>query len=580
MRTTTLAICLTLTLACAAPPERAAVGEGERLVADYVERYLEVFPTAAVEAGRHDYDAVLEDLSSARLAEWLTFNRTTLQAIESLNASDLGDEDRLDLELVERRARLAVFDFDVMDRPRADPLFWTSRIGDATVFLLVRDDAPREQRVRGAVARALALPHLAGQARAALDGSRTLVAPEVAAIAARQVRASARFYGEGLAGAADGLDEELRGAAAEAGAAAGAALTELADFLDVLATEAAGSPRLGDRYAERFALATGETAPLAEVLERARAALADKTRETAEYGRRVWPAILPGETPPAGDDELIRRLFHRIGDDHAATVEEFVGDYESLLAGAVDFVRGHDLMTLPEPLTVHTARSPSFFVGQSVGGVYPAGPWAPNDAETLFFLPTPADDVTAEQRDAFFRDFNHHFNVMITPHEMIPGHYVQLKLAARHPRKVRALFADGVYVEGWGTFCERLMLDLGWGGPADRVAHLKKQLENIARTIVDIRVHTEGMTRDEVIDFVQGEAFQEAQFAANMWTRAITSSPQLTSYFLGYESVRRLYDDVRAARGDAFDLREFMDGMMELGPVPVARYREHMLAAR
>ncbi|MCH7728848.1 MAG: hypothetical protein IH991_20535, partial [Planctomycetes bacterium] len=42
---------------------------------------------------------------------------------------------------------------------------------------------------------------------------------------------------------------------------------------------------------------------------------------------------------------------------------------------------------------------------------------------------------------------------------------------ARHPRKVRALFGDGVYIEGWGTFCERLMLDLGWGGPLDRLAH-------------------------------------------------------------------------------------------------------------
>jgi uncharacterized protein (DUF885 family) len=166
---------------------------------------------------------------------------------------------------------------------------------------------------------------------------------------------------------------------------------------------------------------------------------------------------------------------------------------------------------------------------------------------------------------------------MITPHEMIPGHYLQLKLAARHPSKVRALFGDGIYIEGWGTFCERLMLDLGWGSPGARPAHLEKQLENIARTIVDIRVHTEGMSRQEVLEFVQGSAYQDAQFASNMWTRAITSSPQLTSYYLGFEQVRGLYDDVRAARGADFDLKGFMDGMMELGPVPVARHRGRML---
>jgi uncharacterized protein (DUF885 family) len=244
----------------------------------------------------------------------------------------------------------------------------------------------------------------------------------------------------------------------------------------------------------------------------------------------------------------------------------------------VDFVRQRDVITLPEPLTLYLDRSPSYFIGQSVGGVYPAGPYAPDDARTLLFLPTPSDDATPEQREAFFRDFNHHFNLMITPHELIPGHYLQLKYAARHPHKVRALFGDGVYIEGWGTFCERLMLDLGWGGPLDRMAHLKKQLENIARTIVDIRVHTREMSREQVLEFVQGQAFQDEQFARNMWRRAITSSPQLTTYYLGYREVWGLYRDIKEAAGEAFELKNFMDGMMDFGPVAVEHYRNRMFS--
>ena len=270
-------------------------------------------------------------------------------------------------------------------------------------------------------------------------------------------------------------------------------------------------------------------------------------------------------------------MFKRTSEDRATSTEEFVADYRSLVDRSVKFVRDKQMMTLPEPLTLHLGKSPSYFVGQSVGGVYPAGPYAPADAKTLLFLPTPSDEATAEQRDAFFRDFNHHFNVMITPHELIPGHYLQLKFAAQQPRKVRALFGDGVYIEGWGTFAERLMLDMGWGEPLDRMAHLKKQLENIARTIVDIRVHTQGMSRDEVLAFVQSEALQDQQFAANMWRRAITSSPQLTFYFLGFSEVWSLYEDVREAHGPDFDLKGFMDGMMEMGPVPVGHYRNRML---
>jgi uncharacterized protein (DUF885 family) len=214
-------------------------------------------------------------------------------------------------------------------------------------------------------------------------------------------------------------------------------------------------------------------------------------------------------------------------------------------------------------------RSPAYFIGQSVGGVYPAGPYAP-DAKTLLFLPMPPDSATAAERDAFFRDFNRHFNLMIAPHELIPGHYVQLKYAARHLHKVRAVFPDPVYVEGWGTFCERLMLDEGWGGPLDRLAHLKKQLENIARTIVDIRVHTENMGRGEVLRFVRDEALQDEQFARNMWVRAITTSPQIATYYLGYRQVMEVYDAARRKPG--FTLRAFMDGMMDLGPIPVRHY--------
>ena len=113
--------------------------------------------------------------------------------------------------------------------------------------------------------------------------------------------------------------------------------------------------------------------------------------------------------------------------------------------------------------------------------------------------------------------------------------------------------------------------------PLDRVAHLKKQMENIARTVVDIRVHTRDMPREEVLRYVREEALQDEQFASNMWTRAMTSSPQLTFYHLGYRQVMSLYEDVRAARGASFDLRSFMDGMMEMGPVPVAHYRQRML---
>jgi uncharacterized protein (DUF885 family) len=561
-------------------PRRSGVDDaGLGVVVDeYVESYFETFPTRATAAGRHDLDSRLEDLSVERLAAWLERNRATAARLRSLlDREDLGLDDRLDAELLLRQAELEVFDHGTLEQPATDPLFWTGIAGQAAVYLLVRDDRPLPERLAAAAARAEQVPRLVEQATSALRrGGSDRLAPELLAIAARQARSSADFYRASIPGAAGegstgAVDAELRARLERAGATAADALLSLAGSLDQLAASATGSPRLGDRYAERFRLVVGGDEAPDAVLARAGAALVAKRSEVAELARRIWSAHMSG-APPASDADVARALFRRVGDDHASTIEEFVADYATLVERAMAFAVEHEVATPIGELTLHTDRSPSYFVGQAVGGVYAAGPYAPG-ADTLFYLPTPPDDLGAEQREAFFRDFNHHFNVMIVPHEIVPGHYLQLKGAAHQPRLVRSLFGDGPFTEGWGTFCERLMLDLGWGDDLARVAHLKKQMENIARAIVDIRVHTGGMTRDEVLRFVEEEALQERQFAANMWQRSITSAPQLTFYWIGYDGVSELYGDARAAAGDAFVLRDFVDGVLSRGSLSVDGHR-------
>jgi uncharacterized protein (DUF885 family) len=546
-------------------------------VADYLEAYWRAFPSRATEMGRHQEDARLEDLSPSARARWRRVNLETRARIAGVSRSSTLDlEDRLDLELLARHVEEEIFDWDEMKRPERDPLFWTGILGNATVFLLVREDRPRPERLANAVRRAAALPRLTRQARQALSqGDPARISPELTRLAAGQARAAGEFYRAGFPSLYPGPEgSRARQTAREAARA----LASFADFLDSLAGRARGSPRLGAHYARAFALATGIEQPPEAVRAQAERDLADKKVEAAQYGRSVWSQFFPEEAP-ASDDALLSRLFARVAQDRARSTDEFVDDYRRLVADVEAFLRSHPIVTLPDPLTLLVDRSPGFFVGQSVGGVYAAGPYAP-EGQTLWFLPTPPDSAGPEARDAFFRDFNHHFNVMITPHEILPGHYLQLKFAARHPRKVRAIFSDGVYVEGWGTFCERLMLDQGWGGPLDRLAHLKKQLENTARAIVDVWVHTGSASREDVIGFVKEKALQDDQFASNMWTRAISTPTQITTYYLGYRQVRGLFDEVKAARGAQFALRAFMDAMMELGPVPVVRYRERMLPPR
>ena len=485
-----------------------------------------------------------------------------------------------------RQARRELFRHRVLDVRRTNPLYWTGIVGGMAAHLLVRDDLPLAERLRALAVRVGEVPRLCRQAQAALS---TTPPEDFAKIhvetAARQAASSARFFDESLAKAASGLAEPaereiLTERLATAGLAAAESMRQLAEFLESVAPAAEGSARLGDLYEESFRLGTGVDLPVADVLADAEYRLAVERSRTADYCRSIWTRQDIDRssglgTPPAEDVDVVRACFARIARDHADDLDDFVADFRRLASAAEDFAVAAGIVELPEGFSLFVDTSPAYFVGQSVGGVYPPGPFAP-DSAVLLFVPSYPPETPAESVAAFHRDFNDHFNAMITPHETVPGHGAQIALAAHRAARTgevaRELFADGVYVEGWGTFSELLMLDAGWGGPLDRVAHLKKRLENIARLIVDIRVHTTDATEDEILRFVQGEALQDEQFAANMWRRALLTSPQLASYDLGSRRIYDLYEQERARLGPDFDAGAFVRAMTGLGSVSLAAY--------
>jgi uncharacterized protein (DUF885 family) len=538
------------------------------LTEKYLDEYFRMFPTRATAAGRHEFDGALEDFSKSKIEAWIKFNQATrAKLFDVAKSAELTPDDRLDAETLHNQIDRELNDLTVLRRADRDPLYWSSVVADAVVFLLVRDDLPLAQRQQHARARARSFPRFV-QAACQHFANANDVPADFCRIAAGQVRSLAQFYQQGFSDAVGGAADSKR----EAETAA-SALLAFAQTLEDLQKRANGSPRLGANYESTFHLGTAVTQPVSAVLSRATADLAATRTEAAAYGRQIWSQFIPNEPAPASDVDVLRRLFDRVAADHNQTVDDALEQWRGNVTALNTLVHERKIMTLPDPLTLIVDRSPSYFVGQSVGGVYAAGPYSP-DAKTILFIPAPSHSATADQRAAFFRDFNEHFNKMIVPHELIPGHYVQFKIAAHQPHKIRTVFPNGVYVEGWGTFCERVLLDEGWGGPLERMAHLKKQLENTARAIVDIRVHTQNMSRDEVLHFVKDEALQDDQFASNMWTRALTSSPQITTYYLGYHQLRQIYESARAAEGDQFELRRFMDGMMDLGPVSLDHYMQ------
>ena len=572
LTTALLALLLSATL-------RAGPTAAQDLASAYLERWAEFYPSQATEAGRTDFDQKLESIDEASIKRWLQFSQAIARGGEELVAGKkLSLDDRIDVDVLLNAIARDRHNLLTRAVPQRDPLFWTGIASKAAIFLLLRDDQPLAVRIAALEARAKALPRLLAQAEHALGPTpRDRIAADHVNPAARQAKALARLYRHGLVEFAAPAPAARREALGVAGESAAVALEKFGAFLDLLATEAKGSARLGEDYAETFRLYLRTEEQPAELRKMCERDLVALRREAAEYGRRVWAQLLPGEIMPDDESGLVRRLFTLIEDQHDTEVADYVRYWQELVPQLEEFTRARGIVTLPEPRTLKILPAPSFLLGQAFGGVFPAGPYRPN-GQTLLLLPVPSSEADKTGRARFFRSFNRPFTKMIAAHEVLPGHYVQLKVAAKLPHELRAVFSDHVYAEGWGTFVERLMLDEGWGGPFERLAHLKKQLENCTRAIVDIRVHTTDVNREEIRRFVRDEGLQDEQLGENLWFRTLTSAPQIVTYHIGYREISGLYREARTRDGAQFELQAFSDWLLSRGAIPLHFYREELAA--
>ena len=122
---------------------------------------------------------------------------------------------------------------------------------------------------------------------------------------------------------------------------------------------------------------------------------------------------------------------------------------------------------------------------------------------------------------------------------------------------VRQAFWSGPFVEGWAVYAEALMVERGYdAGLGERAAlairlqQLKMQLRMTINAILDVRVHTRGMTEAEAMRLMQVRGHQEEGEAVGKWRRALLTSTQLSTYYVGYVAVHDLVRDLRAAHAD------------------------------
>jgi uncharacterized protein (DUF885 family) len=240
------------------------------------------------------------------------------------------------------------------------------------------------------------------------------------------------------------------------------------------------------------------------------------------------------------------------------------------------FIREIDLVGLAdEPLQI--VWTPQFLRAFGGAMLIPPGP-LDRGQDSFFAITPPPPDWTAERRESYLREYNDRMIRLLTIHEAVPGHYLQLAYSNRADSLVRAIFQSGVFAEGWAVYITQVMMDVGYGAddPALMLIHLKFYLRSITNTLMDLRIHAGAMTQEEAMDLMVNGGFQEEGEAANKWDRARLSSTQLCEYFLGYVGMQDLEAEERrraAAEGREFRYRPFLESVLAHGTpsMPVIR---------
>jgi hypothetical protein len=167
--------------------------------------------------------------------------------------------------------------------------------------------------------------------------------------------------------------------------------------------------------------------------------------------------------------------------------------------------------------------------------------------KAIFSITPIPDDWTAEQAESSLREDNTRMLRLLTIHEAVPGHYLQGVYGNRCPSIARALFGSGVFAEGWAVYVTQVMMDAGYGAddPALMLTHWKYYLRCVVNALIDVGIHTAGMTEDEAVSLMIDGAFQEEAQARAKYNRARLSSTQLSTYFVGSLLFWDLEDEAR-----------------------------------
>ncbi len=540
--------------------------EWGKLTAGFIQSYFDAQPFFAAQAGRHEFDGQLPDLSNHGIRREIARLHDERDQIAAVDPKTLEPRERFDREYL-----LAVVDRDLFwtekaKFPFSNPAWYIDKL-DPDMYLN-RNYAPLEVRMKAYIKYARGIPKMVNDIKANLQPPmpKTYVELGIA-----QFGGLATFYTKDVAATfASVSDPDLQKQLSDADAGAAQAMDALKRTLEEYRKTANDKFALGpDLYAQMVAQTEGVKLPVDQIEAAGRA---DLERNTAAL-KTECAAFAPKESL---QQCVAKMSAHKPKDGPVAAARE-------QLVMLKDFIIKNNVVSIPSNEEAKVAEAPVYnrsnaaFIqvpgpyDHGVASVYNIAPPDPkwSKAEQAAYIPSEATLLST------------------SVHEVWPGHFLQFLHSNADPSKLEALWVGYAFAEGWAHYCEEMMIEKGLakGDPERHIGQLIDALLRDVRLLSSIGLHTHGMTVAQSEKMFREQAFQDPGNARQQAARG-TYDPAYLNYTLGKLMIRKLRTDwvakhsaagAAAPADDQALWHDFHDQFLSYGGPPIPLLRKEML---
>ncbi len=530
-------------------------------------------PDWATQEGYHKYDSLLLAPSNKNRDKQLDFAKLQLDSLSRYDVTTLSEENQIDYHLIQNQMQYTQWQIQQLKQYEWDPGQYNV-IGTFAV-ILNEHYAPLAKRLRSFYQKMAFIPDYYKEAEKQIRNP----VVELTQLSIDQhlggVSVIEKDFGDSLKKSS--IPEAEQKLMLDRAQASATVIKAYADWLKNLKNDHPRSFRLGKEfYDDKFKYEIQSQYTSQQIFNAAMDRKKYVHKAMAKISRDLWPKYFGTKPMPSDSLQLISQMLDTISSQHT-TVANFQSTIENEIPKLTAFVTEKGLVTLDPTKPLVVRKEPAYMAGVAGASMSSPGPYD-KDGNSYYNVGSLAN-YTPEKAESYLREYNNYTLQILSIHEAIPGHYVQLIYSNQSPSLIKSIFGNNAMIEGWAVYSEQMMIDAGFGGdaPEMKLMWYKWHLRSVCNMILDYSVHAGGMTKEQAINMLTREAFQQPAEAENKWTRVTETSVQLDCYYTGYKEIMDLRAAYKKDQGDNYNLKDFNEKFLSYGSAPVKYIKEAMM---